>query len=226
MNNVNIRLRLDRRSTNGTATLKGKVNNQDVDLTVRRGVTDATARVSGDWGGTDNVNLAFNRDIREGYNGIKGEWKGRDLNARMRRDVDGDTTVRMGSERLEIDRDQRGENVAYRGTDTRGYVRRELREGDESGTLRGDDDQLRFKVDRDPRSGDFEISGSSSAGRFRLDAERSPIDGSLEFSGTMPEGTTMFPLLWEVLGDDKNIPDNNPLYPSSVMGMSMFIAGN
>jgi hypothetical protein len=39
----------------------------------------------------------------------------------------------------------------------------------------------------------------------------------------VPAGLELFPLLWEVLGDDKNIPDRNPEYPGSLMAMSMFL---
>lgn len=226
MKNVNIRLTLDRHASNGTTTLKGSVNKQDVDLTVRRGTEDATAYVTGDWAGHDNVDLSFNRDVSEGYNGIEGEWKGRYVNVDLEREVDGDTTARTGARRYEIDRDQKGEIVDYRGTEPRGRVRRELRDGDERGTLTMNGEQISFRVDRDTRTGDFEVTGRSSDGRFRMEAERTRSDGDLEISGTLPDGMTMFPLLWEVLGDDKNIPDNNPLYPSSLLGMGMFVDGD
>ncbi|MCA9780325.1 MAG: hypothetical protein KC800_26550, partial [Candidatus Eremiobacteraeota bacterium] len=62
----------------------------------------------------------------------------------------------------------------------------------------------------------------SSDGRFRLQATRDRHDGDLTLSGTLPEGSEKFPLFWEVLGDDKNIPDRNPMYPGSLLGMSFF----
>jgi hypothetical protein len=222
MRNVTIQLTIDRHRSNGSAQLKGRVDNKDVSLSVSRGTTDATAYVNGNWGSDDQVQLAFNRDVHQGYNRIDGEMDGHDIHATLNRGLDGDTDMRMGGGRFEVDRDQKGENVAIRGTDVRGRVERELREGDEQGELTLDGERVRFSIDRDPLSGDFNIAGRSPGGRFELQAKRQESDGDLELTGTLPEGSQMFPLFWEILGDDKNIPDRNPLYPGSLVGMSLF----
>jgi hypothetical protein len=105
----------------------------------------------------------------------------------------------------------------------RGGFRRVLSDGDEEGELRLSSERVRFAIDRDTKTGDFEISGRTSGGPFHLQATRDRSDGDLTLSGTLPEGSEKFPIFWEVLGDDKNIPDRNPMYPSSLLGMSFFV---
>lgn len=221
MNNVNISLKVDRHRSNGSAKLQGTAGANSVELSVRRGTSDGNAYVSGYWG--DEVDLTFHRDSNQGYNRIEGQLKGRAVDARMSREVGGDTDMTLDRGRFLIDRDQQGEEVDFSGTDLFGAMTRELREGDEQGHYRLDGARIRFEVDRDPKSGDFTISGRTDAGRFELNTRREPRDGDLTITGSVPEGSQMFPLFWEVLGDDKNIPDNNPLYPGSLMGMSMFV---
>lgn len=154
---------------------------------------------------------------------LDGHLLGQDIDARLQRALDGDANMTMGSQRYQIDRDSRGEYVQLRGSKINGEFRRDLREGDESGELR-QGARIGFQVDRDPVSGNFDITGWSSAGPYKLHVERSHADGDLRLSGTLPQGSESFPLLWEVLGDDKNIPDNIPFYPSCLLGMSMFLA--
>lgn len=223
MNNVKVQLKLHRHISNGSAQLQGVVGGRRVDVGVRRGPHDGTAHVSGDWGQRDSVGFSVNRDASEGYNAINGKLQDRQVDADLDREVGGDTTVYENGERLAIDRDRRGEQVDLRGSEVTGSFHRELKDGDESGRLRRGDESIRFSIDRDTKSGDFSITGRSSAGRFGLIGERSPRDGSMTFEGTLPEGTETFPLFWEILGDDKNVPDKNPMYPGSVLGMSWFL---
>jgi hypothetical protein len=222
MKNITVQLTIDRHISNGSARLQGRVNSKDVSVSVSRGTSDGTARVRGQWGPEDKVDLDFHRDVNEGYNRIDGSVGSNDVNARLHREVGGDTDMRMEGGRYHADRNQKGDSVQINGTDVRGGFTRQLRDGDEQGEFRLNGEKIRFSIDRDTKSGDFEISGRSSDGRFSLQATRDRHDGDLSLSGTLPEGSEMFPLFWEVLGDDKNIPDRNPLYPGSLLGMSMF----
>jgi len=178
--------------------------------------------VEGSWLAGESLDLTFNRDVYQGYNRIDGEVNGRDVRATMARGIGGDTDMRLDGGRFEVDRDRTGENVEVRGSEVTGRVRRELSEGDEQGEFRLEGERIRFSIDRDPRSGDFAIAGKSSAGPFRLNATRERRDGDLSLVGSLPEGCDMFPICWEILGDDKDIPDRNPLYPASLLGMSLF----
>ena len=222
MNTLTIQLTIDRHLSNGSASIKGKVGSQDVSLSVQRGAHDGTARVNGHWGPRDQVHLDFNRDASEGYNAISGTVGSHDVQARLHRQVGGDTDMRMNGGRYQVDRNQSGDSVQLEGTDVRGGFQRVLSDGDEHGEFRLQGERVRFHIDRDTKTGNFEISGRSSDGRFRLQATRDRHDGDLTLSGTLPEGSEKFPLFWEVLGDDKNIPDRNPMYPGSLLGMSFF----
>ena len=223
MNNVQVHLTLQRHNSNGSARIRGRVGEERVDVNIRRGVRDANAYVSGDWGQRDNVDLTVNRDASQGYNAIDGQLRDQTIHADLDRKVGGDTTVRADGEVLAIDRDRRGEQVALRGSEVTGSFSRALRDGDESGRLRKGDENVRFHIDRDVKSGDFIIAGRSSDGNLRLVGDRDLDRGSITFRGSLPEGTEAFPIFWEILGDDKNIPDRNPMYPGSILGMSWFL---
>ena len=222
MNTLTVQLTIDRHLTNGSASIKGRVGSRDVSLSVQRGADDGTARVRGHWGPQDKVHLDFNRDAGEGYNAINGSLAGREVRARLHRAVGGDTEMRMDGGRYDVDRNQLGDSVRLDGTEVKGGFNRVLSDGDEHGEFRLSGERIRYSIDRDTKTGDFEISGRSSDGPFRLQATRERSDGDLTLSGTLPEGSEKFPLFWEILGDDKNIPDRNPMYPGSLMGMSFF----
>lgn len=223
MRNINVQLTIDRHASNGNAYLRGRMGEHDVSLSVQRGASDGAARVQGDWGDRDSVDLVFDRRANDGYTGFRGTLRGKQVDATLRKEVGGDSTTSMSGTRYEVDRDQRGERVVLRGSDVDGRFDRDLAEGDERGSVTVEDQYVRFAVDRDPRSGDFEISGRSSDGSYRLEVSREQFDGDLTLSGSLPEDAELFPLFWEILGDDKNIPDRNPYYPSSLLGMSMYV---
>lgn len=223
MRNINVQLTIDRHVSNGSAYLNGKIGDDNIALSVKRGASDGDAKVTGDWGSPDSVDLVFTRDAGEGYTSFQGKLKGEPVDATLNKKVGGDSTTRLEDGRYEVDRDRRGENVDLSGTDVRGDFQRELRDGDEQGVISVQGERIRFSIDREPKSGDFEISGTSSDGRFRLNVDKNRNDGDLSLSGSMPEGAELFPLFWEILGDDKNIPDKNPYYPGSLLGMSLFV---
>ena len=215
-------LTIDRHITNGSAAIRGTVDGQKVEMLVERGVEDGNAYVNGQVG-KDGVNLTFVRNPHEGYESATGFYGKTRLGGNLRRfQPDGDTSVsQFGSEML-IDRQNQGANVLLRSNLVSGSFNRQLSDGDEHGRMSVRREGFDYTVDRDERTGGFAISGRGADGSFRLDATRSLSDGDLSLNGTVPEGLKMFPLLWEVLGDDKNIRDRNPEYPGGVMAMSLF----
>ncbi len=224
MRNIPVNLTIDRHNNNGSARIYGRVDGERVSMNMRRDLPDTDAVVSGNWD-KDRVQLTFNRDASQGYNQIRGSIGDRSMNGNLnRRMPDGDTSLRMANSSLDVDRDRRGQNVNLRSSELQGRYSRNLRDGDESGSWTVAGENVRFNIDRDIRTGDFTISGANEAGRFSLKVDMDlDNDRDLTMRGTLPEGAEMFPLLWEVLGDDKNIPDRNPLYPGSLLAMSMFM---
>lgn len=222
MRNVSVNLTIDRHITNGSAHIHGKVDGAPVSMQVSRGAADGTAAVSGNWD-EDRVQLSFNRDRHEGYNAIQGQIGEQEIAATLsRRMPDGDTEMRMGGDTLDVNRQNRGRKVRLSSEDISGEYQRNW-QGDELGAVWVGDNKVRFHIDRDPRSGNFDIVGGTSGGQYRLHAQREPQDGDLTLTGSLPQGAEMFPLLWEVLGDDKNVVDRNPMYPGSLVTMSMFM---
>ena len=174
MKTIPMNLTIDRHITNGSATMKGTVNGERVQVQVERGVEDANAYVNGQVG-ADSVLLTFHRTAENGYVSVIGSYGKTRFDGEFRRhQPDGDTTVSQGGAQLFVDRQNQGQRVALQSSAVHGGFERQLRDGD------------------------------------------------LSLSGTVPEGMKLFPLLWEVLGDDKNIRDRNPEYPGSVMAMSLF----
>ncbi|MCA9795716.1 MAG: hypothetical protein KC910_28105, partial [Candidatus Eremiobacteraeota bacterium] len=196
MSTVPVRITIDRHPTNGTASIRGSFGSNRVELEVHRGATNGDAHIEGGIG-SDRVELTFGRDAAEGYNSLNGHIGGRRLEGTIQRGMpDGDTTLSLNGHRLEIDRSNQGRQVDLRG-DVRGHVERELREGDEQVDLTSHG--LRFCIDRDPRSGGFEIRNTNSE-RYRLNLERDQ-DGDLHLEGRLPSQLGLFPVLWEVFGD-------------------------
>lgn len=224
MRNVSFNLTIDRHKSDGSARIFGRVDGDRVSLLMRRDLPDTDAVVSGNWD-RDKVQLTFNRDPNQGYNQIRGSIGERAVNGNLSRGMpDGDTRLSMPKSALDVDRDRRGQNVELRSPELQGRFSRDLRDGDESGSWNVGGEGVRFHIDRDVRSGDFNISGANEAGRFNLSVDMDlENERDLVMRGTLPEGTELFPVLWEVLGDDKNIPDRNPLYPGSLLAMSMFM---
>jgi hypothetical protein len=215
-------LTIDRHITNGSATMKGSVNGERVQVQVERGVEDANAYVNGQVG-ADSVLLTFHRTAENGYVSVIGSYGKTRLDGEFRRhQPDGDTTVSQGGAQLFVDRQNQGQRVALQSSAVHGGFERQLRDGDEFGRMSVGRSGFDYSLDRDAHSGGFVIKGQTDEGAFRLDGQRSASDGDLSLSGTVPEGMKLFPLLWEVLGDDKNIRDRNPEYPGSVMAMSLF----
>ena len=223
MNHLNVNLSLSRNGHTGSTQMRGKVGKEAVNISIDRQGAHGETLVSGNWGGKDNVDLVFSRSSTDGYTGITGEWRGREIDVDMDRRVSGDTFVRSGGDSLEVDRNQNGTQARLRGSKVTGSYGRTKSQGDEEGRLRSGDDQVGFRVDRDPRSGDFVLSGTNSEGGYHLNADLKSGNEQLNFSGTLPEGAEELPLLWEILGDDKLVPDNNPMYPSSLLALSLFV---
>jgi hypothetical protein len=222
MKNLAMSLTIDRHLTNGTAAIKGSVGKQRVDLLVERGVEDGNAYVNGQVG-SDGVNLTFVRSPYEGYESAVGFYGKTRLAGQLhRRQPDGDTTVSQYGEELLIDRQNQGQRVLLQSAVMDGSFQRDLRDGDELGHMSVGPEGFDYTLDRDERTGGFVLSGRSAGGPFRLEGRRSLSDGDLALTGSVPEGMQMFPVLWEILGDDKNIPDHNPEYPGNVMAMSLF----
>lgn len=223
MKTIPMNLTIDRHITEGTAAIRGSVNGQNVHVRVDRGVEDGTAYVNGQVG-EDKVWLTVPRSAHNGYEAIQGDYGKLRLSAEMRRhQPDGDTTVSQNGQQLFIDRQNQGQNVQLQSPVLNGGFDRRLRDGDETGRVSVGRDSFSYSLDRDEHSGGFVLSGRTSEGPFKLDGRRSLGDGDLTLSGSVPEGMQLFPLLWEVLGDDKNIKDRNPEYPGGVMAMSMFL---
>ncbi|MGE0494922.1 MAG: hypothetical protein AB7S38_37275 [Vulcanimicrobiota bacterium] len=219
MSTVPVRITIDRHPTNGSASIRGSFGPNRVELEVHRGASDGDAHIEGGIG-ADRVDLTVGRDAAQGYNSLTGRYGGRHLEGTIARGrPDGDTTIELNGRRLELDRSDQGRQLDLRGG-VRGHIERELREGDEQVDFTSHG--LSFSIDRDPRSGDFEIRSANSE-RYRLTAHREH-DGDLQLDGRLPSELGLFPVLWEIFGDDKNIPDRNPLYPGSVAAMSVFIA--
>ena len=221
MRNVAVNIKIDRHLTNGSARVTGHFGDKNVDLSLRRDVSDSKTRIQGLMD-LDSVNLSVDRSFDRGYGALRGRVGKSRLNGSIERHTpDGDTTFELSHSRMTIDRSRQGQTVSIDSFDTRGAFQREPKDGDESGSFRHDGDFLDYSIDRQEGTGDFSLTGRSSAGRFSLQAKRSLSDGDLQMKGTMPEGTEWMPLLWELLGDGKNIPDNDPLYPGSVLAMSL-----
>ena len=223
MFNSRIALTIDRNNKNGFARIQGTYGNKQVDLSVKRDNPDTDAYVTGGLG-TDRVNLNFNRDPYQGYNSIQGSIGGRAVNGTLTRSQpDGDTSAVLNGHRLVIDRSQQGRQVDIQSNIIDGHIDRDLREGDEHVAFNGPRASMNFEIDRDPQSGNFVIAGTNDHERFSTTCRRNPKDGDLTLEGTLPDNFELFPVLWEILGDDKNIPDKNPLYPGSLTAMSMQI---
>lgn len=223
MRNVGMNLVIDRHLTNGTAFIRGEVGGRRVDVRIDRGVDDGNAYVKGQVG-QDGVNITFTRSAQEGYESAKGVYGTTKLDSDIRRSMpDGDTDISSFGAHLIIDRQSYGQHVELRAPDFRGSIGRQYPDGDERGYLSVRDDQMSYSLDRDERSGGFLLSGTTQAGVFRLEGVRHGRDGDLSLKGSVPEGLQMFPVLWEILGDDKNVPDRNPEYFGNVMGMSTFL---
>ena len=224
MKTIPMNLTIDRNNTHGSAAISGNVNGQKVQVKVERGVTDATAYVNGVVG-QDDVHLSMERSAENGYENAIGYYGKTQLNAAIRRyQPDGDTMVAQKGQQLFIDRQNRGQHVQLGAGPVGGGFNRDLRDGDEYGQISVGRGGFDYSLDRDTRSGNFTLKGRTDEGPFQLDARRS-VNGNLSLNGTVPEGLKLFPVLWEVLGDDKHIPDRNPEYPGSVMAMSTFLQG-
>lgn len=221
---IPMNLLIDRRLTDGTAIIQGSVNGEKVRVQVDRGVHDGNAYVQGSVG-QDAVAMTFTRTAANGYEQLEGSYGQHRLDAGLQRyQPDGDTGVTQNGQSLLIDRQHQGRRVALHSTVVEGGFERQLRDGDELGQMAiPGQPRLEYTLDRDEHHGGFLLSGRAGRSSFRLEASRSPSDGDLSLRGTVPEGLTLFPLLWEVLGDDKNVRDNNPEYPGAVMAMSMFL---
>lgn len=223
MKTIPMNLTIDRHISNGSAAIFGTVNGEKVNVRVERGVEDATAYVNG-YVGQDNVKLSFERTVANGYENAVGQYGKTRLSADIRRhQPDGDTTVIQNGQQLFMDRQNQGQHVQLSSSVVNGGFDRQLRDGDENGQVsvgrRGGFD---YRLDRDTQSGNIYLEGRTDEGAFQLDIRRN-TDGDLNLNGTVPEGLKLFPVLWEVLGDDKNIPDRNPEYPGSLMAMSAFL---
>jgi hypothetical protein len=223
MKTIPMNLTIDRHITNGSAAISGAVNGERVQIRVERGVEDGNAYVNGQVG-ADSVRLTFARTADNGYESARGHYGKTQLDAQIRRyQPDGDTSVSANGKQLLVDRQHQGQRVALHSSVVEGGFERQLRDGDEFGRMSVGRNGFDYSLDRDQHSGGFVLEGRTAEGPFRLDARRSASDGDLNLSGTVPEDMLLFPLLWEVLGDDKNIPDRNPEYPGSLMAMSVFL---
>jgi hypothetical protein len=223
MKTIPMNLVIDRHISNGSAAIAGSVNGDRVNLRVARGVDDGNAYVNG-YLGQDEVRLTFERTVSNGYESAVGSYGKTRLSSDIRRhQPDGDTTVSQNGEQLFIDRQNRGRYVALQSPVVGGGFDRNLRDGDESGHMALGRNGFDYTLDRDTNSGNFVLKGRTDESTFQLNVRRSASDGDLSLEGTVPAGLELFPLLWEVLGDDKNIPDRNPEYPGSLMAMSMFL---
>ena len=222
MKTIPMNLTIDRNNNSGSAAISGNVNGQKVHVRVERGVTDGTAYANGVVG-SDDVRLSMGRSLENGYENAIGYYGKTQLSAAIRRyQPDGDTTVAQNGQQLLIDRQNQGQHVQLGSGPVSGSFERDLRDGDEYGHIGQGRGGFDYSLDRDPRTGNFTLKGRTDEGPFQLEARRS-LDGDLSLNGTVPEGLKMFPLLWEVLGDDKHVPDRNPEYPGSVMAMSVFL---
>lgn len=223
MKAIPMNLTIDRHITNGSAAIRGSVNGQKVNVLVERGVDDGSAYVNGQVG-EDRVRVTIPLEAHNGYSGVKGVYGKTRLNAELlRHQPDGDTTISGNGQQLFVDRQDRGRSVILRSDVVGGSFARQQRDGDESGSMRVGRQGFDYALDRDTHDGGFILTGRTDEGSFRLDAQRNRSDGDLTLRGTVPDGLQLFPLLWEVLGDDKNIIDRNPEYPGSIMAMSLFL---
>lgn len=214
---------IDRHISSGSAAIRGSVNGQSVNIEIERGARDGSAHMNGQVGG-DRVQVTIPQEVHNGYSGVRGVYGKTRMNADLRRhQPDGDSTLSQNGKELFADRLDQGREVTLRSDVMSGRFSRQLRDGDETGRMAVGREEFSYMLDRDTHSGGFILSGHTDEGPFRLEAQRARNDGDLTLRGTVPDGMQLFPMLWEVLGDDKNIKDRNPEYPGSIMAMSLFL---
>ena len=213
------------RFENGRTNLRGSRDGRELSLDIHRQEDRPQGRttVSGSMGG-DQVELTFHRSARDGYHRISGHFKGEAVEVQIRREgPDGDSRWQLDSDSvITVDRRQQGQRVDIDGDGFHVDIDRELRDGDETVQGRHGRDRIGFSIDRTPRDGGFSIRGVGYQAEASLSEDRSV----LHLEGQLPAGAEWFPILWEVLGDDKIVPDRNPYYPSSLMILSLALSGS
>lgn len=94
-------------------------------------------------------------------------------------------------------------------------------EGDEELTLLSDGNRVDMTVDRQP-GGKMDIRGRSGDGNFRVKIDSRGTPADLRIEGTLPEEFSLFPVMWELFGDDSVKRPDKPLSVGAVATMSAF----
>lgn len=78
-----------------------------------------------------------------------------------------------------------------------------------------------MRVDRQP-GGRTDIRGRSGDGHFRVKIDSRGTPADLRIEGTLPDKFALFPVMWELFGDDSVEKPDKPLSMGAVATLSAF----
>jgi hypothetical protein len=232
MKTVTMNLDIHRSASDRTTVFRGAVNRRVVQLLVSHGADNGTTSVEGQMG-DDRVDVTFQLD-RGVVKSAKGVYGPTRIDSTFDKDPKGlddkDTVVSQFGREIHIDRQSAGAKVSIQGDVIGGDIERSKYDGDEQGRLSVGSEVYDYALDR---SGyvDYErtgmdriaVTGRGPTGSFELDRAVSPNKATASVKGTLPEGLKMFPVLWEIFGDNRqNLVERE--FPGGVLAMSLFLS--
>jgi hypothetical protein len=220
MSNLNVSMTIDRHRS-GNSRIHGKVGNQFHDVNLWKGPQPGDSRVEGEQNG-EVTDLRHNSAFSEDGHGIFGRIAGVSFKGDWNQESgEGDVKLMLNKATLQIDQDPATGNTEVEGTRLQATCERVNEEGDEQVALLCDGQRINFSVDRQPE-GHIELRGRSGQGPFQLKMQRKGQDGDLRLSGKLPEQLALFPVMWELFGDDSKETPEKPLSVGAAASLAAF----
>ena len=220
MSNVSIHMNVDRRRT-GQARVEGKVGANYHGVNVSKGPQPGDAYLQGQQNG-ETTTLRINSAFSDNGHGIFGRIAGVPFKGNWAQEpTEGDAELVLGNAKLNIDVNPETGVTESKGTQISSTSKVLNAEGDEELTLLSDGNRVDMTVDRQP-GGKMDIRGRSGDGNFRVKIDSRGTPADLRIEGTLPEEFSLFPVMWELFGDDSVKRPDKPLSVGAVATMSAF----
>lgn len=220
MSHVSIHMNVDRRRT-GQARVEGKVGGNYHGVNVSKGPRPGDSYLQGEQNG-ETTTLRFNSAFSDNGQGIFGRIAGVPFKGNWAQEpIEGDTELILGTAKLNIDVNPETGVTETKGTRISSTTKVLNAEGDEQLTLLADGTRIDMRVDRQP-GGRTDIRGRSGDGHFRVKIDSRGTPADLRIEGTLPDKFALFPVMWELFGDDSVEKPDKPLSMGAVATLSAF----
>lgn len=213
-------MNVDRRRT-GQARVEGKVGGNYHGVNVSKGPRPGDSYLQGEQNG-ETTTLRFNSAFSDNGQGIFGRIAGVPFKGNWAQEpIEGDAELILGTAKLNIDVNPETGVTETKGTRISSTTKVLNAEGDEQLTLLADGTRIDMTVDRQP-GGKTDIRGRSGDGHFRVKIDSRGTPADLRIEGTLPDKFALFPVMWELFGDDSVEKPDKPLSMGAVATLSAF----